>query len=184
VGKAFIVLGLFTAFVGLLNLPGWRSSRRASNQRNASACLKTISSAQADYRGNDRDGNGVPDFWTGDVAGLATYGLIDPGVARADLRPIVPLVPRPVPFHGYFFLALDVDESVTPPQAYRQATDATSGRVHHRDRFGFIAVPADGEGPIYFINEGNSLFQRRDGWTGPLAWPCDERLKREWSRAG
>jgi len=43
-------------------------------ERNASASLKTLATAEADFRANDRDGNGVNDYGTGDVYGL--YGLI------------------------------------------------------------------------------------------------------------
>lgn len=184
VGRFFIGLGVVTSLVALLAAPSWFQERRGSNQRAALGYLKTIACAEADYRGNDRDGNGVQDFWTGDVAGLAALGLVDPGVGKADLRPITRLAPRPVPFHGYYFQAMDVDESVTPPEPYRQVTDAMSGRVHHRNRFGFIAVPASGEGSVFFINENNSLFKRSADWKGPLAWPSDDRLRREWSRAG
>src|SRR5688500_17803531 len=81
------------ALVAALALPGLLSSQRASNERGASAALKTLASAQADFRENDRDGNKVQDFWTRDVAGLygvvpagetETIKLIDRSVAGAD----------------------------------------------------------------------------------------------------
>ena len=62
------IAGLAVALV----VPGLVSSRRASNERNASTSLKTLTSAEADFRANDRDWNGVNDFWTGDVKGLHT----------------------------------------------------------------------------------------------------------------
>jgi hypothetical protein len=37
----------------------------ASNERPASTMLKSLSSAGADFRANDLDGNHVKDFWTG-----------------------------------------------------------------------------------------------------------------------
>jgi len=42
--------------------------------RNASASLKTLATAEADFRANDRDGNRIADYWTGDVFGR--YGLV------------------------------------------------------------------------------------------------------------
>src|SRR5438093_367005 len=42
----------------------------ASNERNASATLKSFASAEADFRANDRDNNRVNDFWVADVSGL------------------------------------------------------------------------------------------------------------------
>ena len=41
------------------------------------------------------------------------------------------------------FAALELDESETPPVAYRQETDRNSGRGHCADRFGFVTSPAD-----------------------------------------
>ena len=51
--------------------------KRSSNIQSAGNRLRSLASAQADFRGNDRDGNGIQDFWTGDVAGLLQHGLID-----------------------------------------------------------------------------------------------------------
>ena len=44
-------------------------SYRNGPERSPSASLKTIASAQADFRANDRDGDGVQQFWRGDIAG-------------------------------------------------------------------------------------------------------------------
>ena len=56
------------AIVAAIAIPGLLQAQRASNERGASATLKTFAMAQADFRSNDRDGNGVNDFWTGDVS--------------------------------------------------------------------------------------------------------------------
>ena len=62
--------------------------------RNASTSLKTIASAQADFRANDRDWNHVNDYWRSDLAGLYAaepqghaLKLIELSVAGADDRP-------------------------------------------------------------------------------------------------
>src|SRR5688572_3806154 len=72
-----VVVLAVCAMVVALALPGLMSSQRASNESGASASLKTLASAQADFRQNDRDGNKVQDFWTADVAGL--YGVVPAG---------------------------------------------------------------------------------------------------------
>src|SRR5438045_5872144 len=93
---------------------------RAENERAASTALKSLTSAEAEFRANDRDSNQVNDFWTGDVAGLyytrpnsspvgPEIKLIERAIAEADAAPLKPLVPVPVPYHGYLFRALEVD---------------------------------------------------------------------------
>src|SRR5205814_1790487 len=52
--------------------PGLLSSIRAANERSAATSLKTLTTAEADFRANDRDWNHVNDYWTGNVAGLYT----------------------------------------------------------------------------------------------------------------
>ncbi len=64
------------AIIAAIAIPGLLAAQRASNERNASASLRTITIAESDFRSNDRDNNGLRDFWTGDVFGL--YGLIPP----------------------------------------------------------------------------------------------------------
>jgi len=73
--ELMIVIAII-AIIAAIAIPGLLAAQRASNERNASASLKTLSTAQADFRSNDRDGNLVNDFWTGDI--FALYGLIPP----------------------------------------------------------------------------------------------------------
>jgi prepilin-type N-terminal cleavage/methylation domain-containing protein len=67
--ELMIVIAII-AIIAAIAIPGLLSSQRASNERNASTSLKTLTSAEADFRSNDRDWNHVNDFWTADVAGL------------------------------------------------------------------------------------------------------------------
>ena len=69
--ELMIVIAII-AIIAAIAIPGLLSSQRASNERNASTSLKTLTSAEADFRANDRDWNHVNDFWTGDVKGLYT----------------------------------------------------------------------------------------------------------------
>ena len=69
--ELMIVIAII-AIIAAIAIPGLLSSQRASNERNASTSLKTLTSAEADFRANDRDWNHVNDFWTADVKGLYT----------------------------------------------------------------------------------------------------------------
>ena len=167
-----------------------RSADRASNERNASTAIKMLTSAEADFRANDRDQNGVNDFWTGDVSGLYSLDvgagplkLIPREIAEADAAPLKPLVPTPVPFKGYLFRVLEVDRSEKDPkeQRYQQDTGGNPpmGKVHHTGKFGFIAYPARyGEtGSFSFmVNESNTVFRRAEDGSTVRDWPTDEDL--------
>ena len=113
--------------------------------------VRMISAAQADFRANDRDGNGLNDYWTGDVKSLYTLTsarmdgaskdstidpplkLIDLSIAAADadgsffsaggenLR--LESFTTPYESAGYWFAALMQDRSVEGPEStYRQDT--------------------------------------------------------------
>lgn len=151
--ELMIVIAII-AIIAAIAIPGLLSSQRASNERNASTSLKTITSAQADFRSNDRDGNHVNDFWTANVAGLytmtngnltgATAGsTTDPGIklielslASADADSTTPgaggenldLTNFAVPSAkaGYWYAALVADNNTTGAEAtYRQDTGGT-----------------------------------------------------------
>ena len=156
--------------------------QRASNERTAATSLKTLASAQADFRANDRDGDGVRQFWRGDVAGL--YALSPPGgspirlieldVAAADDRPL-PGSARGVPrrtFHGYRFRAIrHADEDPNCPDP---------------NRFAYVAYPArPGAGKYMFIIDENNSIRRcvAEGDRGIDVFPTDDELKSKWGRA-
>lgn len=184
--------------------------QRASNERNASASLKTLCTAQYDFRANDRDGNGVNDFWTGDVAGLYTMTsavtrgnkdgpikLIELSVALADAKPLergaggensdLSAYGERSSKAGYLFQAMKRDGSTTPPTEYGQNTGGAldQGEVHHASKFGFCAYPEEyGEGSMrtYIVNESNTLFWKDTDGEPVLEWPTDEELQAEWSK--
>ena len=67
----------------------------AANERAASVSLKTVATAETDFRTNDRDSNGIHDYWVGDVSGLYRYTvnnkeikLIEKSLADADASPL------------------------------------------------------------------------------------------------
>jgi len=142
------------AIIAAIAIPGLLSSQRASNERNASTSLKTLTSAEADFRSNDRDGNKVNDFWTANVAGLFTMTnanvtgntvnsttdpaikLIDLSVASADTDPNTPAAGNenislssfavPASKAGYWYMALITDNNTSGGEAtYKQDTGGT-----------------------------------------------------------
>jgi len=71
--ELMIVIAII-AVIAAIAIPGLLAAQRSSNERNASTSLKTVTTAEADFRSNDRDGNRTMDFWTADV--YALFGLI------------------------------------------------------------------------------------------------------------
>lgn len=159
-------------------------SLRASNERNASACLKILAAAEVEFRTNDRDRNGIKDFWTGDVTGLFAHGaLIDSHLAHMDSRPIMPPGSPPWGQWGYYLVAMDVDESQSPPEELRQETDKTSGKVHHLTKFALCAYPAEygvSGRQTFIINEGATIYKCDTGGRPVLRWPGEKDLLAEW----
>jgi type IV pilus assembly protein PilA len=168
--ELMIVIAII-AVIAAIAIPGLLSSQRASNERNASTSLKTLTSAEADFRANDRDGNKVNDFWTANVAGLYTMtnaaltgnsnSTTDPSIklielsiasADADSAPIpaggenalLSLFALPASKAGYWYQALTSDSGATGPEAtYQQDTAGAvpMGSVHNYWKFGFTAWP-------------------------------------------
>jgi prepilin-type N-terminal cleavage/methylation domain-containing protein len=91
--ELMIVIAII-AIIAAIAIPGLLSSQRASNERNASASLKTLCTAEADFRANDREGNHVNDFWTGNVAGLYTMtnAAIPGGGSLSTTDPAIKLI--------------------------------------------------------------------------------------------
>jgi hypothetical protein len=104
-----------------------------------SSPLRSLASAQADFRANDRDGNGMNDFWRKDIAGFyAMPGvdgkplkLIELSTALADERPVWALGGYGIsgPRRGYWYRAiLHEDENPAKPDP---------------QRFAYVGYPAD-----------------------------------------
>jgi prepilin-type N-terminal cleavage/methylation domain-containing protein len=136
--ELMIVIAII-AIIAAIAIPGLLSSQRASNERNASTSLKTLASAEADFRANDRDWNHVNDFWTYDLRGLYTLTsaamlgatpntttdpsikLIELSVASADGDSAVPATTEyiditafavPSAKAGYWYQALILDNTL------------------------------------------------------------------------
>jgi prepilin-type N-terminal cleavage/methylation domain-containing protein len=183
--ELMIVIAII-AIIAAIAIPGLLSSQRASNERNASASLKTLASAEADFRGNDRDGNGVQDFYTGDVAGLFTLcpvavaesvKLIELSVALADAgAPFGAAAANAAGSVGavanfgiqsakaaYWYRALTTDETAVLYALVTNGRAPFTGSIcFNTSKFGFCAFPdtrSSGRN-LFFINEGNTIYKR------------------------
>jgi hypothetical protein len=173
----------FTPIGELWILPLFVSSRQP-HERSSSASLKTLTVAQVDFRANDRDGNGVQDFWKGDVAGL--YGICPPNttemiklleisVAGADCAPLNPSASPPTP-------------GLMTGQAYYSTRSPKGGYWYrallHADepkpdpnRFAFCSFPAQYGAAsrwTFIVDEKNTIYRKDLGPRGALAtYPLD-----------
>jgi hypothetical protein len=154
---------------------------RPSNERNASTSLKTIATAQFDFRSADRDWNDVKDFWRRDIAGLyaqspeadATHTpikLIELSVASADDRPRCDLTPYALASAkaGYWFRALLHEDEQSPSP----------------DRFAACAYPDSPSAGkwTFIIDEENFVYRKKlEGQRGLDRYPRDP-LKSGWER--
>lgn len=167
-------IGVLVAVAALLFLGGMTASR-ASNERNAGATLKTLATAEADFRANDRDNDGRNAFWVRDVYSLyalcpspdgtgpepaplrdKAIKLIEISVAGADVTGL-PLLPGVVPvdqvagdWHpksSYVFRALKsgVVGGMAQPYGEDGGISAHAG-AGNPSRFGFMSLPATGGG--------------------------------------
>jgi type II secretory pathway pseudopilin PulG len=187
--EVLVLIVLVVGIVGVVLIPGLLYSSRGYNcERNSSTSLKTLTSAEADFRANDRDWNHVNDFWTADVKGLYTMtsaavrgnagGTVDPpiklielSVASADADGSfftaggenMPLSSFAVPSAkaGYWFAALNSD--LNTGKAYRQDTGGAPlmGPCHHESAFGFVAFPDSPTAGKYtfMVNENNTIYR-------------------------
>lgn len=178
--------------------PSSAPGESVGDERLAATALKTLTSAQADFRANDRDNNHVNDFWTGDVAGLYTtlpmganqmIRLIELDLAAADGAPLdeeaLGKLAERQPKAGYWFRAMQKDNAQNPPAEYQQATIAGGAKTHNTSQFGFVCYPAEyGVTGVrtYIVNENNTLFWKDTQGEAVLEWPDDATL-REWTRS-
>jgi prepilin-type N-terminal cleavage/methylation domain-containing protein len=189
--EVMIVAGI-TATLAAIAIPIVLAGVRSANERNASASLKTLMSAEIDFKENDRDGNGIRDFWTADVAGLysmtsaAVRGrkddpirLLNVTVAGADTSPLsagsaggeyraITEFAFPAPKAEYWYYAMNQDQGASPAQSYRQNTGGllNMGNVHHLYQFAFMAYPNRYKysgTSVFIINEAGTLMKSNPG---------------------
>lgn len=169
----FVCCGLLSIGLALV-VPAMLASS-GSRVHSGAGSLKQFASIETTFKTSDSDGNGVYDYWVGDVAGLyyLTHSssqqlrMIEISVALADANPkptgrwtaSLPLVTRPKA--GYWFKALPVEGAV-------------DGR--HPDRFAFAAYPDKyGEKHIltFILNQDGDMWLKDLGGRVIGAWPKD-----------
>ncbi len=176
-----LIILLFVAVVATIAIPLFHLSGRASNDRSVQSSLKTLACAELDFRANDRDGDRVQNFWTGDVAGLYCIRagpsppgppnkLIDLETAAADIHccpgysPGIGTITTQGPKRGYWFQALRRDLELG--ESYRQeggTGGSVSGNYFHNEKFGFVMYPSSFPSPAkdaFIVNESQTLFKR------------------------
>jgi type II secretory pathway pseudopilin PulG len=77
-----LVIIVVVGLIAVLAVSGLFPARASNSRWNHYMCLKSLSSAEADFRANDRDWNHVNDFWTANVSGL--YTMTSTAVAGAQ----------------------------------------------------------------------------------------------------
>jgi len=136
--------------------------------------LKTIATAQADFRANDRDWNHENDYWRADVAGLyalevegVAIKLIELSVASADRKPSVSMERHSVqsPKAGFWYVSIPhADEVRRGP-----------------DRFAASCFPdmlREGQLGTYLISEDNVIHRKLLGHArGVDAHPTKKQLE-------
>ena len=138
------------------------SEQIADNEKSAITSLRLFTSAEAVWRQQDPDGNGIKDYWTYDVSclhrmfradGQTKTAFIAIDHARADVNTAetgdfgespaiedwvqITLIPK----NGYYFQAMELDENDEP---YNQEKVGETGiKATNRTKFGFVAYPAE-----------------------------------------
>lgn len=172
-----------------------REALIASNEAAAIEALRAVHAAELEFRRNDGDGNGVPDFWAADVSGLCRAaqpngdpcGFLDPALAAADRSPL-PSTDGPRPrltallpakdTHGYWLHALRGIAADGP--------DDDDRPWENLRRFAFAAVPAapgvSGR-RAFLVGEDGVVWTRDAGAGAPDTWPAKGPEAEGWKRA-
>ena len=175
------------AIVAALALPGLLSSQRAANERSSMASLKMALLAEADFKSNDRDGNNLNDYWTGDLAGLycmtsanvsgsgdPPIKLLELAVATSDSAPLaagaaggeyahISTYGAISPKAGYWMGVMDIEGQTGADYQIDTGGQIAMGAVHNLSLFAFITYP-DAMGSsgkiVSIINQGGTVYRR------------------------
>lgn len=186
--ELMIVVAIIAVIIAIA-IPGLLRAKIASNERSASASLKSICTAQEEFRTADLDRNRVTDFWTANVAGLYCLTFVqtgepisalnDIGLASADLDRMnmgAVSYTGDADSDGIAEVFYNIGALLSIPQpksgytyqvlgtdsrgnAYGEDTDWTGGAVHNFGRYGVMAVP------IEWDSTGNHCFIVNEGAT-------------------
>ena len=155
----------------------------AGNEMIAEVSLQFIRNAQETFKNSDSDGNGVPDYWTRDVAGLHSLKdrsgqaifLLDPGTAAADPDGAARYNLAPAPKNGYFYKMMVSDPD---GEAYQKDDGKTN-----KTKYGVVAWPAvpGATGKFTFITNESGKVWKKDTQGKPVdKWPGKDPSKEGW----
>lgn len=187
-------IALPTVWLALIVLAGCASSPLSppeegpsANEVRAAGILRDLVDAEEDWKYQDLDRNGKPDYWTRDVTGFFAVdrtelagkrgipqevALADPVGTRYYPKELKRMHPAPV--SGYHFKALLMDERGWP-YALDEDEDGTSNS--NSTRYGFVAFPErwPGDGRLTFlVNQHGIVWQKDlDGALPPHKFPED-----------
>ncbi|MBI5778512.1 MAG: DUF2950 family protein [Planctomycetes bacterium] len=184
-----------------------------ANESAAIASLRLLATAEALWRQQDPDGNGIKDYWTYDIScfyrmyradNTTKIAFIAMDLARADVNTaetgdfgtipaIEDWVDMPLsPKSGYYFQAMELDENGEP---YNQVeVGDTKIKAANQTKFGFVAYPAE-HGKTgrrtFIVNEQGTIYAidvNPDVYGVALQWPGsddpkDPYRKSEWATA-
>ena len=181
---------MLTAIVAAIAIPGLLSAQRASNERNASASLRTMCSAESDYRSNDRDNDRAQNFWVRDVYGLYALNpskdgeavpnaptmdfaikLIEPSIASADggglspapgCVPVANAVSIQSPKAQYVFIAFESFDTGGRSTPYGADGNIKAwGKCFNFGRYAFMAAPVTtSAGKVIFATNEDNTIWR------------------------
>ena len=95
--------------------------------------------------------------------------------------PLDPKKTPPIPFHGYYFVAIVRDNSTTPPTEYRQDEDDSGRKVSSKSSFSFCAYPAEYDWRhrrTFIIKQDLLVYATNNGGQPVTEWPTDAGLKK------
>lgn len=184
VGIVGFVGVVLIAIVAAIAIPGLVGAQRASNERNAMGTIRSIMTAQADFRANDRDENQIDDYWTGDVFGLYALSssgrpvhLIESNVAMADASPrtdpsyAASPPPRPMPKAGYLYSVVPLRADGKPFGDRSTSSFAVCAFPADYPRSGRLTLLITEDGQVWRKDTSGARVQRTpespaaDGWS-------------------
>jgi len=175
------------------------TEQMAANEKSAVALLKLLVSAEAIWRQQDPDGNGIKDYWTYDISclhrmlradGTTKVAFIPSDYARADVNTAEfgdfgesvgiedwsDLIPEPK--NGYYFQAMELDETGAPYSL--EEVGETGIKAANKTKFGFVAYPAEyGQTgrQTFIVNEQGMIYAigiNPDIYGVALKWPGND----------
>jgi type II secretory pathway pseudopilin PulG len=181
--KELLMVLFVAAIITALAIPGLFKAQRAAHERQAMLTLGRLVSVQVKFKTTDCDGDGIANYWVGDLAGLDRIAegntatnpgikLLEADMASADAAArsgrkygttnfsAVTTIAEMAPRKGYWFRVLDHYETAAGTVKY----DDGSGK--HADQFGAITVPhsyGNSGRPLFILNEEGTMFKKDAG---------------------